>query len=152
MVTSRSIVAFVRTTRHPWFAKLYFLLPLPVWVWLVSCTPPLDSRLVVASLCESLYWKGVCKRRWGHAWNYFAKGICIQPYLSVPWFYLLLFFSQVWPLHMWPRPTPVFKSLVLYQLSCTGCYLHCCCIMSIKVYSELQFFFKLGPWNLCFDV
>jgi len=40
MVTSRSIVTVVLATRYPRIAELHFLLPLPVWVWLVTCTPP----------------------------------------------------------------------------------------------------------------
>jgi len=50
MVTSGSIVAVVLDTRHLWIAELYFILPLPVWVWLVKCTPPptQDSSLFLS--------------------------------------------------------------------------------------------------------
>jgi len=62
MITSSSIVAVVLATRHPRIAELNFLLPLPVWVWFVTWTPPPGYRSVVVSLSESFYVENVRNR------------------------------------------------------------------------------------------
>jgi len=100
MVTNRSIVAIVLATRHPRIAELLFLLALPQWVWLVTCTPPPGYRFVVVSLSGNNRCgpHGMTSQK-ESAYDHRCLFRVSSPFLA--------------PIHVWLRPTPVIKTHVL---------------------------------------